>query len=69
MVPLMSFAVSKMEETDGGEGGEAVMSQSERRYTVEEIGAEIENKLYLSTSRRNTNPQQMWTCWLRSQQW
>lgn len=44
LVPLMSFAVSKMEEGDGGEGGEAVRSQTERKYTVEKMGAQIENK-------------------------
>lgn len=45
-----------MEERDGNK--EVVRSQSEREYSVEEIGAPIEKKYCISTSRWNTNQSQ-----------
>lgn len=33
-----------MEERDGKKGGEGVRGQTEEKYTVEKIGAQIENK-------------------------
>lgn len=40
----MSLAVIKMEECDVNKGGKVVGSQTERKYTVEEMGDQIENK-------------------------
>lgn len=36
IAPLMRFAVSKTEESDGNKGGEVVRSRAERKSTAEE---------------------------------
>ncbi len=47
IVPLMSFAVSKMEECDRNKGGEVVRGQTEKKYTLAKIGAQIETSTVL----------------------